>query len=63
MYSVYVEERRRKYGSLGKTVLQDTLSPDLVVEEYAKISLADKADDESGFCLLFGTWWLLITSS
>ena len=45
VYVVTVEERRRKYGSLGKTVLQDTLSADLVAEEYPKVSLADKAGD------------------
>ena len=27
---VYAEERRRKYGSLGKTVLQESLSADLI---------------------------------
>ena len=43
MYSVYVDERRRKCGSLGKTVLQVTLSDDLVAEEYLKVSLANKA--------------------
>ena len=32
-------------GSLGKTVLQDTLSADLVAEKYPKISLANKAGD------------------
>ncbi len=42
---VYVEERRRKYGSLGKTVLQDMLSADLVAEKYPKVSLANKAGD------------------
>ena len=35
------------YGSLGKTVLQDTLSADLVAEEYLKVSLANRAGDES----------------
>ena len=39
---VYVEEQRRKCGSLGKTVLQDTLSADLVAEEYPKVSMAIK---------------------
>ena len=42
--------RRRKYGSLGKTVLQDTLSADLVAEEYPKVSMANKAGDESDCC-------------
>ena len=42
---VYVEERRRKYGSLGKTVLQDMLSADLVAEKYPKVSLANMAGD------------------
>ena len=52
---VYVEERRRKYGSLGKTVLQDTLSAELVAEEYPAVSLANKAGDESDCCsVLFG---------
>ena len=46
-----IEERRRKYGSLGKTVLQDSLSADLVAEEYPKVSLANKAGDESDCCL------------
>ena len=31
---------------LGKTVLQDTLSVDLVAEEYPKVSLANKAGDD-----------------
>ena len=47
---VYVEERRRKYGSLGKTVLQDILSADLVADEYPTVSLANKAGDESDCC-------------
>ena len=47
---VYVKERRRKYGSLGKTVLRDTLSTDLVAEEYPKVSLAIKAGDEFDCC-------------
>ena len=34
----------------GKTVLQDTLSADLVAEEYPKVSLANKAGDESDCC-------------
>ena len=42
---VYVEERRLKYESLGKTVLQHTLSHDLIAEEYTKGSLANKAGD------------------
>ena len=46
----YVEERRRKYGSLGKTVLQDLLSADLVAEEYTTISLSNKAGDEYDCC-------------
>ena len=46
----YVEERRRKYGSLGKTVLQDTLSAHLVAEEYPTVSLANKDGDESDCC-------------
>ena len=33
------------YGSLGKTVLQHTLSAELVAEEYPKVSLANKAGD------------------
>ena len=45
MYTVYVEERRRKYGSLGKTVLQYTLSVDLIAEKYPEVSLANKAGD------------------
>ena len=47
---VYVEERRRKYGSLGKTVLRDTSSFDLVAEEYPNVSLANNAGDESDCC-------------
>ena len=50
MYRLYDKERRRKYGSLGKTVLQDTLSADLVAEKYPKVSLANKAGDESDCC-------------
>ena len=45
-----MEERRRKYGSLGKTVLRDASSSDLVAEEYPKVSLAIKAGDESDCC-------------
>ena len=48
---IYVKERRRKYGSLGKTVLQDTLSAELVAEECPKVSLANMACDESDCCL------------
>ena len=51
---VYVEERRHKYGSLGKTVLQDTLSADLFAEEYPNVSLADMAGDESDCCSALG---------
>ena len=47
---LYVEERRRKYGSLEKTVLQDTLSADLVAHEDLKVSLANKAGDKSDCC-------------
>ena len=47
---LYVEERRRKYGSLEKTVLQDTLSADLVADEDLKVSLANKAGDTSDCC-------------
>ena len=47
---MYVEERQRKYGSLGYTVLQHTSSADLVAEEYPKVSLANKAGDESDCC-------------
>ena len=50
LHDVYVEERRRKYGSLGKTVLQHTLSADLVSEEYPKVSLANEAGDEYDCC-------------
>ena len=44
---VYVEERLRKYGSLGKSVIQGTRLADLVAEEYPTVSLANKAGDES----------------
>ena len=33
-----------------KKVLQDTLSADLVAEEYPKVSLANKAGDEYDCC-------------
>ena len=42
---VYFEEQRRKYGTLGKTVLQYTLSADLVAEKYSTVSVANKAGD------------------
>ena len=38
------------YRSLVKTVLQDTLSADLVAEEHLKVSLANKAGDEFDCC-------------
>ena len=52
MYTL--KKMRRKYGSLGKTVLQYTLSADLVAEEYPKVSLANKVSDESDCCSAFG---------
>ena len=56
---LYVEVRRRKYGPLGKTVLQDSLSADLVAEEYPKVSLANKAGDESDCCSALDGFLLL----
>ena len=45
MYMLKNDGARRKYRSLGKTVLQHTLSADLGAEEYPKVSLANKAGD------------------
>ena len=42
-YGFPVSGRRRPF-------LKDTLSADLVAEEYPKVSLANKAGDESDCC-------------